>query len=315
MTIYIHRNKGDILEPTITGGIEWTTAREGSAGRLAFNALAEDERADLGDTVAFYHEGAGVFVGRIFSISGSDGNEIKYTAYDQLFYLKNEDTYVYSEKTLTELLIYIAEILKMPMGDLVDTEHKLTRVEEDISYWDMILNAVDDTAVGNGEFYVLYDDFGKIRLKNNMDMRVPFLLDKDTCFNFSYGSDITDAYNSVELYYDNQATGQRDIYRAEDSENIAKWGVLNYYDDAVEPDIEGEKAQMILSLLNRPKRTFSAEAMGDIRMRAGAIFPVYMQVGDILLNKYFIVDEVSHKFEGKNHKMNLKIVGGGGFIA
>ena len=50
--------------------------------------------------------------------------------------------------------------------------------------------AIDITTEATKNLYVLYDDYGKLTLKNINDMRVDFLIDSETAENFSFTSDI-----------------------------------------------------------------------------------------------------------------------------
>ena len=60
--------------------------------------------------------------------------------------------------------------------------------------------------------YVLYDDFGRISLKNIASMKVNLIIDSDTGQNFEYKSSIdSQTYDQVKLTYDNEDTGKRCI--------------------------------------------------------------------------------------------------------
>lgn len=285
----------DVILPVVTSGIQWTTSRIGTAGRLTFSTLQNTLR--LGATVTFYHQNEPIFMGRIFSVSGGDGDEVKYTAYDNTYYFKNVDTYSYENQTIGDIIKYICEKISIPVGDIANTSFDLTQVEENSTYWDMILNAVNMTVMKTGEYYIFYDDFGKIKLVNNADQTVNFLLDEETCIKFDYSSDIVNSFNSVILGGTHQAI---------DSGNIEKWGLLSMLEDDDNPT--PDKVKALLSLHNRPTRTFTAEATADLRVRAGSIFPV--NIGGF--KTFFIADEVTHKIDAGT--MSLKIVGGGGEI-
>ena len=58
--------------------------------------------------------------------------------------------------------------------------------------------------------YVLYDDFGKLCLKNLERMKVGLVIDEETGENFDYESSIdSDTYNQIKLTYDNSDTGKK----------------------------------------------------------------------------------------------------------
>ena len=79
----------------------------------------------------------------------------------------------------------------------------------------MIENALDLTMQNTKQMFVLYDDFGKLTLKNLSDMRVGeqgayFMIDEVTGENFEYTARIDNStYNKIKLTYENESTGQR----------------------------------------------------------------------------------------------------------
>ena len=59
------------------------------------------------------------------------------------------------------------------LGSIADTGYKIpSRVEDNTSLFEMIENALDLTMQNTKQMFVLYDDFGKLTLKNLSDMRV-----------------------------------------------------------------------------------------------------------------------------------------------
>ena len=53
--------------------------------------------------------------------------------------------------------------------------------------------------------YCLYDDFGKLTLKNIESMKLDLLVDSETAENYDYTSSIdSNTYNKVKLFYDNK---------------------------------------------------------------------------------------------------------------
>ncbi|MFR8334419.1 MAG: hypothetical protein ACLU9S_20410 [Oscillospiraceae bacterium] len=80
------------------------------------------------------------------SRKGSTDDVIQITVYDQLYYLKNKDTYVYSGKTATAVLRMIAEDFQLNVGSLEDTGYVIgSRVEDNHTLFDIIQNALDET--------------------------------------------------------------------------------------------------------------------------------------------------------------------------
>ena len=229
----IIQNESDVYLPLVEDSIVWKTERKGVSGQLDFKILDDGNlKIEEGNAVSFKVDGEKVFYGFIFTLKRDKEKIISVTCYDQLRYFKNKDTYVYTNKTAGELIKMISEDFEMQCGEIEDTGFKIpSRIEENTTLFDMIQNALDLTLENKKEMYVLYDDFGKITLKNISSMVVEILIDFDTGENFDYSSSIdSETYNKIKLTYDNKDTGKRDVYISQDGNNINKWGVLQYFD-------------------------------------------------------------------------------------
>lgn len=178
---------------------------------------------------------------------------ITVTAYDQLRYLKNKDTYVYKNKTAGEVIQMICADFQMQTGSIEDTGFKIaSMVEDNQTLFDIIQNALDATMKNQKYMYVMYDDFGKVTLKGLDNMRLNLLIDEETGQNFDYTSSIDEnTYNRIKLVYDNEDSGQRDVYISQDSSNINNWGVLQYYDTLQKGENGQAKVDALLSLYNK----------------------------------------------------------------
>lgn len=167
--------------------------------------------------------------------------------------------------------------------------------------------------------YVLYDDFGKLTLKNIESMKLDLLIDAETGENFNYTSSINqNTYNRVKLFYDNKDTGKREVFASPQdpkeftaSETIKKWGVLQYCEKIDENAINPQaKADALLQLYNKKTRSLTIDnAFGDVRVRAGTSVPVRLDLGDIRVNNYMLVDRAKHIFTNNQHMMNLSLRG------
>lgn len=308
------QNGNKVYIPVLEEGIEWTTERAGVPGKLVFKVHL-DGSLDIteGNAVRFRWDDNNIFYGFIFSKKMSKERVITVTAYDQLRYLKNKDTYVYENKTAAELIRMIAEDFQMRTGELEDTEFKIaTRVEDNVTLFDMIQNALDLTLENQRYMYVMYDDFGKITLKGLDNMRLNILIDEETAETYDYSSSIDEqTYNRIKLIFDNDQTGQRDVYIAQDSGNMAEWGVLQYYDTLQEGENGQTKVDALLELYNKKTRRLSIQnALGDCRVRAGSMLPVILELGDVKLQNLMLVEKCTHKFNLDEHFMDLTLRGG-----
>ena len=188
--------------PIVEEGIEWSTERRSTPGKLTFK-LVKDSIINFqeGAAVRLKVDGKPVFFGFVFSKKRDKDQIIEVTAYDQLRYLNNKDTYVYENKTASQFIQMLAADFSLNTGTLDD----------------MIENALDLTLQNSKEMFVLFDDFGKLTLKNISSMYVGepgayLMIDEETGENFEYTSSIdNDTYNKVKLTYDNEDTGKREV--------------------------------------------------------------------------------------------------------
>lgn len=305
-----------IMYPPVVDGVTVEWERQGQPGKLTFEVIKTDALSfEEGDPCRFSVNGEPLFYGFVFnkSRSGNNPKNIKVTVYDQLYYLKNKDTYVYSNKTATEVVKMIAEDFGLNLGTLDDTGYKIeTRTEENTSLFDIIQNALDATTKAKTEMYVLYDKAGKLMLTNIGNMKLGLVINEETAGNYEYKSSIADnTYNRIKLLYEDSDAGTRQVYIAQDSTNINKWGVLQYYEKLNDATNAKTMADALLKLYNAKTRTLKvSDALGDTRVRAGTMLVVMLGLGDINLSNFLLVEQVKHTFSNGQHLMELKLRGG-----
>lgn len=308
------QNGDKVYQPSIEGDITWKTERKGYPGELKFNIIQDDIiNITEGNAVRLKKDDSNIFYGFIFSKSSDKEKIVTITAYDQLRYFKNKDTYVYENKTAGELIKMLANDFNMQTGTIEDTNYKIaSRVEENVTLFDMVQNALDLTIQNKKEMYVMFDDFGKITLKNIASMVLDCLVDEETAENYSYKSSIDEnTYNKIKLVRENEKTGKRDVYIAQSSKNMNEWGVLQYFDTLQEGENGQFKVNALLELYNKKTRNLSIKKMfGDVRVRAGCLIPVKLNLGDINILKLMLVEKCSHTFKESEHYMDLTLKGG-----
>ena len=309
----------EILLPAVEEGIEWTTQRRGTPGKLVFKVIKDSKlNFSEGAAIRLTVDGQKVFYGFVFTQKRDKDGIIEVTAYDQLRYLKNKDTYVYENKTASELLQMIATDFELQTGAIEDTGFKIaSRVEENTALFDMMENALDLTLQNTGKMFVLYDDFGKLALKNISSMFVKkengyLLIDEESGENFEYSSSIdSDTYNKIKLTYDNKDAGKREVYIAQDGGNVNSWGILQYYDTLKEGENGQAKAEALLNLYNAKTRKLRiTKAFGDCNVRAGSMIAVRLDLGEMTVNNFMLVEKAEHTFNLDEHFMDLTLKGG-----
>lgn len=303
-----------IYHPIVEGDVTLESERKSKPSTLKFNVVKDGLlNIQEGNPVSMKIDGTGIFYGYIFTKSRTDKRIISITCYDQIRYLKNKDSFVHSKKTYSELLKMIAADYGLVCGDIADTKYVLpSRVEED-TLLDILGNASDLTVVNTGNLFVLYDDFGKLTLKNINDMKLPILIDEDVAAGYSYATSIDkDVYNRIKTTWDNGETGVREAYVLNSEESQKNWGVLQYYENCKESSsqVPQEKAKVLLNYYNKKQRTLKInKCLGDIRIRGSSSVVVNMELGDIVAQNYMIVERVKHTFSHGQHLMDLTLSG------
>lgn len=314
MTELLIEHSGKIYQPAVEDGIKWTTERKGSPSILNFNVVKDSKiNFSEGDPVRLKYDNKNVFYGFVFTKKRNKENKIEVTAYDQLRYLKNKDTYVYTSKTASQVISMIANDFKLNIGTIESTKYNIpTRTEQNQTLFDIIQNALDLELQNNSELYVLYDDFGKLTLKNISSMKLGLMIDAETAENFDYSSSIdSNTYNQIKLTYTDDSSGSIAAYIAKDSTNINNWGVLQYYEELQKGENGQAKADALLSLYNQKTRSLQiTNAFGDVRCRAGAMPVIKLGLGDINVSNYMVIEKAVHTFKQDQYLMNLTLRGG-----
>lgn len=308
------QNEGAVFEPAVVEGIQWTTERKGTPGKLTFKAV-NDGQLDIeeGNAVKMTVDGENVFFGYIFTKSRDKEHQVSVTCYDQLRYFKNKDTYSYVNKTASQLLMMICDDFNLKYEDIEDTGYVIPqRLESNQTLFDIVQNALDTTLLNTKALYVLYDDFGRVALRNIASMKINLMINASSAQDYDYKSSIdTQTYDQIKLTYDNEKTGKRDVYLAKDSSNINRWGILQYYDQLQDGENGAAKAQQLLQYYNRKTRNFTVSgAWGDIRIRAGTSPLVRLKLDDITISNYMVCEKAVHNFKNNEHTMDLTLAGG-----
>ena len=138
------------------------------------------------------------------------------------------------------------------------------------------------------------------------------MVDEETCETFDYTSSIDDnTYNKIKLTYDNEETGKREVYIAQDSSHMNAWGVLQYFDTLQKGENGQAKADALLKLYNSKTRNLKiVNALGDTRVRAGSMVVINLALGDMNLKNFMLVEKVKHTFKLDEHFMDLTLRGG-----
>jgi hypothetical protein len=319
-------NNNRLYYPPVLDGVKWTTERKGSPGVLNFSVYADDALVfEEGNQVGFKYDNENIFYGFVFTRKRTKENIIEVTAYDQLRYLKNKDTYVYKNKKASEVIKALASDFNLNVGHIEDTGYVIPlRDEDNQTLFDMINMALSITTTAKGNLFTLYDDYGKLTLKSIQNMTIDLLICNESGEDYEYASSIdNNTYNRIKLTYDNEKTKKREVFIAQDSSNINKWGMLQYY-ETISGDSNTKveairaaakiKADNLLALYNEKSKSLTFKNLfGDTRARAGARVWVSVSLGDVYLDGYMLINKATHVYSKDTHFMDLEMVGGGFF--
>ena len=303
--------------PSVIEPIVWEDELRGSPSKLTFTVIKGQKlNFQEGNSVRFKYNDEEIFFGFVFTKKRDREHHIEVTCYDQIRYLKNKDVRLFENKTASEILHHIKSIHpSIQLGDIDDTGLKIKSLLQDgDSYLDIIYKALDYTLTHRKKGYVLYDDFGKLCLKDIDKLKIDgFLISDENMENFDYRSSIDeDTYNQIKLVYENEETGKRDVHMTKDTNSINNWGLLQYC-ETIDENTNGKvKADVLLELYNKKTRNLTVKGVrGNPKVRGGFRVMVMLNVGDIILQNYLIVSSVKHTFNESHHTMDITFIGGG----
>ena len=106
------------------------------------------------------------------------------------------------------------------------------------------------------------------------------------------------------------SAGTAMAFLAQDRESIEKWGLLRYFEEVQSESIGEVKAQALLKLYNRKTRSLTVKgAFGVTSVRPGCLVPTLLNLGDIELSNYMLVNKITHTFSNDDYKMEMTLDG------
>lgn len=299
---------------TLAKTITWTGQVAGQAGKLQFDIVRDGTLQFYeGSPVRLKVDGRGFFFGWVVSKTRRDSEITTVTALDQLWYMKNADTYVFEDMTASDIFQNVCADFRLtakvvhPSGFILPA-----KVYDGKSIADIVQDAIDLTLVNTREWYMIRDNYGTLEFLDMAKLKTNLILgDASLMTHYNYQTSIEqDTYNQIKLVKDNNDGEKRDVYIAMDSSTIDRWGLLQYYEtvdeQANEKQIE-ERADQLLLLKNRVERKLSLDALGDWRVMPGNGIWVETALDDVVLSRYMIVHKCSHKLENQKHTMSVTL--------
>lgn len=293
--------------------VTYTTNRKLSAGELNFSYIQKSPlNMTEGAKVQFYVNGKGIFEGYVFTIEQDRQGMVEVTAYDQLRYLKTNESYSFIGKKLGEIIQQIATDMQLQAGVLEDTGYVIPMLtKEDTQCLDTIDYALGLTQYNTGKIYSVFDDFGKISLRESGTMLSTEIIgNRSLLTDYIFKSDIdSDTYNQIKLVRPNKETGQGDTYIFNDTSTIKQWGLLQKYEKVDENLNEAQISQqgnIMMAYYDRVLKDLSVDCIGVPGLRAGGMVTIRIKDIPELKNGYrLVIDKAKHVFTNGEHTMSL----------
>lgn len=263
-----------------------------------------------GSPVALKIDEKEIFYGFVFSKNVNEKNNLDLIAYDQLRYLKNQDTVYYEDKTANQILEDICKKNNLKYKIINPANWKiLPYLYEKKTMFDIIKHALDETFRMENKKYIIRDNFGTLEFidiekqKTNLQIGTGSLLNS-----YSYGKSIDeDTFNVVKLIRDNKETQKRDVWISQDTAAIKKWGKLQYLYDVDEHANEEqikELADNIIKVKSRETRTLSLSIVGFYNLRVGDGVKIEI---DNVLSEWFYLTGVSSNIKNDFATTDLEV--------
>jgi hypothetical protein len=316
MEVLIDNRDGKVWEMPVQS-VDWKTARIGKVGSLDAKLILEkplDYPVNSGAVLRITDGENKVFYGYVFKGGFKQDSLVSVKAYDQLRYLMYNDTFVFSATTATAAIKKIATDSDLIIGHFEDTLYRVPGiVEDDKKALDVLSKFLDSTLIATNRNFVLFDNFGSLDLRNIANMLIPaddfYIGEESLLFDFEYEKSIDEeTYNRIKLVQDNKKTGKREVYIAQDSSNIEKWGRLQDYkkvNENMTPAQIKDLLTRLIQLKNREVKKLKLDCLGNWKVRAGSMVFVYIE--KIGIKEYFLVDDCHHKWNEGVHTMVLTL--------
>ena len=86
---------------------------------------------------------------------------------------------------------------------------------------------------------------------------------------------------------------------------------MQYFDTLSKGENGQAKADALLQLYNKKTRNLKIKkVIGDTRVRAGSMIMVNLNLGDVKLKNFMLVEKAKHTFKLDEHYMELTLRGG-----
>ena len=283
------------------------------ASKLTFSVLKDSKLSfNQGDAVSVKYDSEALFYGYVFSKCRDKRGLIRVECYDQMRYMKNRRSYTRGKMSVDEVVKKLADECALRVGELDHSNALLPAVAADnVSLLDVVKRACVETRRLSGRRFILYDDAGALKLKDERELVCNVLIDSSQAENFTYSDTIdSDVYNTIQLYSDTKRLNIRDITTLSDKETMAAWGTLILAKKATDPEGAYDEGRRLLEEYNRINREIVLKTVkGDKRFIPGCSVALKMTMGDLYFDGYVRIRRAVHRFENNLYSADLYVDG------
>ena len=266
-----------------------------------------------GSIVRFSVDDKGIFYGYVFSI-GTDADEnYKITAYDQMRYLKNTDIYTFSNMAASDIFAKLCRDYNLKYT--VKTPTKFVPAPycfDGKTLYNIMERGMNLASINDNTLYFIIDDFGTLTWSTFTAEGTQTSIqlgDASLVTSYTYEKSIdNDTFNRIKLYRQNQDKGKIDTWYASDSDNIKRWGILQYaasVDDNMNAAQVREMVERLLKTKNRQTETLKLQGEGVLDCVAGKRIKFVLEREG--LNKWMWIKSSTHTFTKYEHTMDLEV--------
>jgi hypothetical protein len=266
-----------------------------------------------GSIIDITDAGKGIFHGYVFSMETSEDRKNKIIAYDQIRYLQNDEVYVTSEMTASQIFEKVCadslptSIYKVitPSVYIPETHVHKSKLYEVIKY------GIERSNINEKDkYYIIRDNYGTLEFTELAQLKTNYIIGNESLLtNYTYKIDIdSNTFNTIKIIRDNKESGKIDSWIVKDSETMAQWGTLQMVETA---GAEMNEAQIIelannyMKLYNREKQTMKITAIGIPELLAGNGFT--LEVKELGIKQDMWITSASHEYKEGSHIMSLEV--------
>lgn len=315
-------SKNKVFVPDLIDSVKYTTDRMGRPGRLEFSVY-NSSRLNIshGDVVYCHINGQPFCKCFVFRLEYSQkSKKIDVLAYDQIRYLQNDCSYVFEDKQIAEIFTTVCTDLGLCVGECDNTETIISAdgapvIFNSVPALKIIMDCIEHIRRVENRMLVLYDDFGKLCLKDASSMASDYLITPEISEDIVTSTNIDErTYNRIRLTYGDGNPDTADEVTIVDGKGQEDIGILAITHKIEENKNGNETAEdigkTILKAYNAPIRKLELQnVIGEPLLRAGMFVPVSFTLDIHVLAQAYFIRTITHNINKGVHTMNITLEG------